>query len=188
MKLAIRKRSAGKKGEINRLRREGFIPAVIYGKGRKEIPISISLEEISLFLRKNQVGRLATCSFTLEGDGEKLHAIVKDVQYHPTNYAIIHLDFLATDPNRAVCLNVPIYLNGVADCAGVKLGGFLRQVERNFKVTCLPKDIPEALYIDVKDLGVGESRKLKDIALPKNVTPLAHLEEVAVVIGKKAGS
>ncbi len=185
MKLAIEKRTTEK---TNKLRREGNIPAIIYGDGEKGQLVHLKSDEMKAILRKLQPGHLATTVFELEGAGKKTKAIIKDVQYHFANYEIEHIDFLGLSEDKPITVNVPIQLVGVADCAGVKLGGFVRQVIRSLKVSCLPKDIPQHFVIDVKDLGLGQSKKLADIDIPSSVKPLAKLGEVAVVVGKKAGT
>jgi len=94
-------------------------------------------------------------------------------------------DYLRWMGDVAVCVKVPINCIGVADCAGIKLGGFLRQVIRHVKVECLPKKIPEEFQVDIKDLGIRQSKRLSDISMPEGVKPLANLEEVVVVIAKR---
>jgi large subunit ribosomal protein L25 len=85
-----------------------------------------------------------------------------------------------------VTVNVPIQILGLADCVGIKLGGFLRQVIRSLKVSCLPKHIPQEFELDVRDLNVGQSKRLSDIAIPGTARPIGRMSEVAVVIAKKA--
>jgi large subunit ribosomal protein L25 len=114
-----------------------------------------------------------------------LKAIVKDIHYHVASYAIEHIDFAILDPHREVTVNVPITILGLADCVGVKLGGFMRQVIRALKVSCLPKHIPKAFELDIRDLNVAQSKRLSDIAIPDSVRPLGRMNEVAVVIAKK---
>ena len=75
---------------------------------------------------------------------------------------------------------------GVADCVGVKMGGFMRQILRWVKVRCLPKDIPQKFVLDVSELGISQSKRLSDIVIPENIRPLAKMQEVAVLIAKRA--
>jgi large subunit ribosomal protein L25 len=187
MKLAIHKRTTGKKGETNKLRREGNIPGILYGHDEAGTPVYVKNEEVQAILRNMKPGLLATTVFELN-DGQKKHkAIIKDIQYHVTSYAVEHIDFvLLTD--KAVTVKVPIQMTGIADCAGVKLGGFIRQVIRTLKVSCLPKDIPQEFTVDVRELSLGQKKTLADITIPSNVRPLAKMNEVAVIIGKKAGA
>ena len=187
MKLTAEKRKTGTKGEANRIRCEGGIPAIIYSMGQVGTPIHVRKDEIEEILRKIEKGHLATTIFELKTGTESKKAIIKDVQYHFATYDIEHIDFLETKEDQKVIVNVPIKIEGVADCEGVKIGGFLRQVIRSMKVSCLPKDIPEHFVIDVRKLLIGQSRTLGDLDIPKGVRPVAKLQEVAVIVSKKVG-
>jgi len=188
MKLAVHKRTTGKKGETNKLRREGNIPGILYGQNEDGTPVYVKADEVKAILRNMKPGLLATTVFELALGSKKHKAIVKDVQYHVATYDLVHIDFAEVFEDKPVTLNVPLQLVGVADCAGVKLGGFLRQVIRSLKVSCLPKHIPQEFTVDVRELGIGQAKTLADIAIPSNVRPVAKLTEVAVIVGKKAGT
>lgn len=188
MKLELAKRTTGKKGENNKLRREGNIPAILYNSKGEGHPVVVKGDELKAILRGLKSGLLSTTVFELHLDGKKVKALVKEVQYHVASYDIEHIDFLQLTDNEMVTVNVPIQLTGVADCAGVKLGGFLRQAIRSMKVACLPKHIPQEFTIDVRELGIAQSKTLSDIAIPSHVKPLGRMNEVAVVVGKKAGT
>jgi large subunit ribosomal protein L25 len=187
MKLAIKKRTTGTKGEINKIRREGGIPAILYGPKQACQPICVDNEELSAIIRKMKPGLLATTVFELQDGNNVQKAIIKDLQYHSTTYAIEHVDFVILSDNIPVTLNVPIQIVGAADCVGVKLGGFVRQSIRSLKVTCLPKYIPQQFSVDVRDMAIADSKRLADIPMPENVRPRGQMKEVAVVISKKAG-
>lgn len=186
MKLQVFKRPTLKKSESKRIRREGNIPAVIYVHGKTAEAIAVSGMDFSGLLRTIQPGRLSTTVIALkDDDGRERRAIVKEVQYHPTNYQVQHLDFEELLEDTKVNVNVPIECIGIVDCIGVKLGGTLRQVIRQLRVRCLPKDIPSVFMIDVKNMGQSESRRLADLEIPQTVRPIADLNEVAVVIAKR---
>ncbi len=183
MKLSV---SARKKGGVNKLRREGKVPAILYSqKGECEL-LSISTEEMQAILRNMGQGMLATTVFELQGEKQTHKAIVKEIQYHVATYAIEHVDFLLLTDGVPVTVNVPIQVTGVAESVGVKLGGFMRQPIRALKVCCLPDHIPASLQIDVRELDIMHSKRLSDIALPHGVKPLAQMKEVVVAIAKKA--
>ena len=185
MKLSYFSRTAGKKGEVNTLRREGSIPAVLYGQTHTAQAIIVKKEEVEAFLRTMKPGILSTSIVELH-DGQKTHkALIKEVQYHRTSYAIEHIDFLIVSDKHPVTVNVPIQVTGIADCVGVKLGGFVRQAIRTLKVSCLLKDIPQEFSLDVRDMQIAQSKRLSDIQIPAGVKALGKLNEVAVVIAKK---
>lgn len=186
MKLSVTQRAATKKSDATKLRREGRVPGVLYGLDLQNQNVSFALDEIQAILRNMQPGVLPTTIFELQ-DGSKTHkALLKEIQYHPATYAILHADFALIAEDRPVTVSVPIQVTGLADCVGVKLGGFLRQVIRNLKVRCLPKRIPRQFAVDVSKLNITESLTLASLDIPSDVRPLAKLSEVVVVIGKRA--
>lgn len=186
MKLTYQERSNEQKREAKRLRRNGKIPAVLYSDGKEGKSITVFLQEFQTALRQVKKGHLATTVFHLKDDAGKDHkAIVKDIQYHPTTYAILHLDFEELHSNVYVNVKVPIECTGIVDCQGIKLGGVLRQVIRSLKVRCLPKDMPASFQVDITQMGIKDARRLSDLEMPANVKPLADLHEVAVVIAKR---
>ncbi len=190
MKLAVEKRVSGKKGETNRLRKNGHIPAVMYGANEPGISVQVKADDFKAILRNMKPGLLSTTVFELteHGHHKNRKAVIKDIQYHVATYDVEHIDFALLHEDKPVTVNVPIQMVGVADCVGVKLGGFLRQVIRTLKVSCLPKHIPQELVVNVSDLNVAQSKTLADIAVPAHVRPVAKMSEVAVIVGKKAGT
>ncbi|MFQ5729539.1 MAG: 50S ribosomal protein L25/general stress protein Ctc [Waddliaceae bacterium] len=186
MKLNIYNRISGRKGDTKRSRREGKIPAVLYVRSKPSETILVDSAAFGAILRHVEPGRLATTKITLVNEeGKERIALVKDIQYRTTIYDVIHLDFEELFDEVKVKVNVPIICTGAVDCVGIKLGGVLRQVIRHLRVQCLPKDLPEFYELDVRSLVMNESRKLKDLAISSAVRPLAHLDEVAVVIAKR---
>jgi len=185
MQLTVSDRLGEKKSEIKKIRREGNIPAVLYSAGKTPEKLTVNSQEFSAILRQIKPGLLPTIVFTLKKGNQTYKAILKDVQYNITSYNVIHLDFEELHDQTPVNVKVPISCAGIADCAGVKLGGFLRQVMRYIKVQCLPKNIPTEFIVDVQDLGIRQSKRLSDIQMPAGVKPLAALNEVVVVVAKR---
>jgi large subunit ribosomal protein L25 len=186
MKLSVKARGAERKSESKAIRREGNIPAIIYGKGKENEPVAVNGVDFEKALRESQKGHLPTIVFTLVGeDGSERKALVKDVQYHRTTYKTLHLDLEELQDDVPVQVNIPIEFTGAAECAGIKLGGVLRKVIRRLRVKCLPKDLPAFFELDVRELALKGTRRLADIALPAGVQPQQDLNEVAVVIAKR---
>lgn len=190
MKLTVLKREGAQKSQLKAIRREGNIPAVLYGNGSVGEKIYLKGADFNAGIReiKERDGQLATKIFELELDGSLKRALIKDIQYHPVTYAIEHIDFIELSDQRKVTVNVPIEIHGAIDCPGVKLGGILRQVIRSLKVSCLPADIPTQFVIDARSLGLQDTRRLSDITIPGTVEPLAKMNEVAVVVAKGKGA
>lgn len=186
MKLTTLKRPAEKKREVNRLRREGFIPAVIYRRAQAAENLSVSATEYNALLRNVEPGRLSTKIFTLIGEnGASRRAILKEVQYNIINYDVIHLDFEELHEDTPLNVKVPIECTGVVDCVGIKLGGALRQPLRTVKVKCLPRDIPEAFFLDIRSMALYDTRRISDLNIPASIKPIGNTNEVAVVIVKR---
>ncbi len=186
MKLSVKSRDCERKSQSTKVRLDGDIPAILYGKGTDNVPLTINGVDFATALRSIEKGHLPTTRFTLTSeDGKETSAIVKDVQYHRTTYKVLHLDFEELRDDVAVNVNVPIVVNGQVDCEGIKLGGVLRNVIRRLRVNCLPKDLPDFFELDVRDLAIKGTRRLSDIKLPAGVKPLKDLNEVAIVIAKR---
>lgn len=185
MKLTVKSREGDKKGNIKQVRREGNIPAIIYSSSCKPEKLIVEGVEFAAILRGVLPGQLPTTIFTLNNGQKARRAIIKDIQYHLTTYKVSHIDFEELVEDIPVSVKVPVNCTGIADCVGIKLGGFPRQVTRHIKVECLPKHIPAEFIVDIRDLGIRQSRRLKDIAMPQGVRPLASTDEVIVVIAKR---
>lgn len=186
MKLTATVRSSTKKSDTKQIRREGKVPAILYSAGKPNQQLVLDAAEFNAILRQMKPGHLGTTVFHLNLDGKEMRAIIKDIQYQLTTYKVSHIDFEELFDDVEVSVKVPIQYMGVAECTGIKLGGFLQPVIRHVKVECLPKDIPFEFQIDVRDLGIRQSKKLSDIVIPQGVKPLAKMDEVVVVVSKRS--
>lgn len=186
MKLAVKPRIHERKSDATRLRREGQVPAVIYHKDKGEA-ISISQAEFASGIRQIVSGRLATTICHLDdGKGKAARrAIIKDIQYHPISYEVLHLDFEELQDDRPVKVKIPVALVGEMDSVGIKLGGMVRLVIRGIRVECLPENLPEFFEVDVTKMNIGDTVKIEDIKIPNNVRPLMKMNSVAVSMVKK---
>jgi len=186
MQLKAQKRTAEKKRDAKRLRRAGQIPAVIYSQGAPGESISIDDREFATLLRNIEKGTLPSMVLTLvEESGKERSVICKGIDYHPTTYNVIHLDFQELKPESKVRFKVPLQFTGEADCLGIKQGGVVRQVIRHVLVECFPKDMPRQFVLDIRPLEISHTKRLKDITWPEGVRSLMPVEEVAVVIAKR---
>lgn len=186
MNLKFKTRKSEKKSAVKALRREGEVPCVVYHRSKDAETITVDAKEFSTLLRTLTPGRLSTTQFTLTDDkGNTRRAIIKDIQYNPVTYDVIHLDFEELIDNVTVNVKVPIECTNIADCAGIKLGGLLRQVIRHIKVNCLPKDIPTHFELDIKSLVLYDQRRVKDLDIPQTMKPLTKANEVIIVIAKR---
>lgn len=181
-------RQAQGTGASRRLRRAGRVPGIVYGGDKPAQPISMDHKELFLVLRQEASHASV---LDLKVDGQTQPVLLKDVQLHPYKQQIMHVDFQRVDATHKVHVKVPLhFLNG--DIApGVKLqGGVLSHVMTEVEVVCLPKDLPEYIEVDLKDLSAGHSLHLSHIKLPAGVElpQLARGEDptVATILGAKA--
>jgi len=182
MKFHVNTRQASSKSEIKKIRREGDIPAIVYSKGEQGKEIIVNGIAFKKLLDSIEPGTLSSKMLTLDISGTECRAIIKDIQYHPTTYRVLHLDFEQLHDDVPVKLNIPIKCVGTVDCAGVKLGGVLRQIMRCVKIKALPKHIPERFELDVKELGLRQSMRLSSLSVPAGIEMCCDLKEVAVVV------
>ena len=186
MQLTVSKRPRSTKGATNQQRREGQIPAVLYAKGRETESVWIDNAELQKIFRALKPGTLSTLVLEVQGLDRPIRALVKEVQYHKTNYAVLHVDLLELVAGQAIRVNIPVELIGIADCIAVKQGGVVRQVMRQVAVECTPETLPREYQVDVRDLAeVGASRRVKSISFGQGVRSKAAAEDVLAVIAKR---
>lgn len=184
MKLTVKTREGNKKGVLRAIRREGDIPAILYGAKEKTCSLRVNGSEFQAHLRSLEKGHLPTTVFELHVGKEKVSAIVKEIQYHPTTYQVIHLDFQEMQKGGIIEVNIPVECTHKAECVGVKLGGFLRQVKGHVKVRCAFENLPTSFSVDVQKLGIKQSKRVRDLEMPRGVECLASKEDVVVTVGK----
>jgi len=156
------------KGASRRLRREGRVPAVIYGGDKPPVSVTMSHNEVGKSLA-NEAFYSHILTLTVDGTDEQ--AIIKDVQRHPHRPVVLHLDFQRVLADQDIHVNVPLHFLGEDVCIGVKQGGgTVSHVQSEVAVTCLPRYLPEYLEVDVSQLDVGDSVHLSDIVVPEGVT------------------
>ena len=162
------------KGASRRLRHAGFVPAVVYGAG--QAPQSIQIEHNTILLSaKHEWFFSSVLDLNVDGKVEKV--LVRDWQKHPYKLQMLHMDFQRVDPNKAIHINVPVHFlnqekSAAAKTSGVVISHNLTEVE----VSCLPKDLPEFIELDLSDLKPGDIIHLSQLKLPKGVEIVAlHL-------------
>lgn len=167
-------------GASRRLRRAGVIPAIIYG-GQAD-PISIKLVHKDIY-RQLQEEAFHSSVLTVNIDGNKELVVLRAVQYHSFKPAVLHIDFQRVDANEKLHLKVPVHFTNEEKAPGVHVGGVVHHIVTELDVLCLPKDLPEAVVVDLSALEVGHSIHLADITLPAGVESVAlnHGENPAVV-------
>ena len=178
--LAAEFRDGQGKGASRRLRHEGRVPAILYG-GNQE-PRSLSLNHQKLMTLIDNEKFYSSIINLVVGD-KKQAAIVKDLQLHPARNAIQHLDLQRVIETEKIRIHIPIHFKGEAASPGVKSqGGVVSHRIADIEVSCLPKDLPEFIELDLSQMGLNESKHLSDLPLPDGVTIPSISKTDAVVV------
>ena len=171
-KLNVNIRDEKGTSSARRMRLKDQVPAVLYHSGLDALSLSIDKKELYKALNTGQV------IFEVTVKDENQFVLVKDVQYHPVNDNIMHIDFQKVKEDEKISLEVPLRIEGEAE--GVKAGGILVQIVSTITVQCKPTTIPEALIIDVNNLELNSSLSVKDIELAADVEIMTD-KDLAVV-------
>ena len=174
------------KGASRRLRRAGKVPAVVYGTEKK--PVSISVDH-NQFIRHLAEEAFYAHILTLVIDGKKNQVVLKDLQRHPANdNKIIHADFLRIDAKHEMTMTIPLHFINEEKAVGVKAGGQVAHLMTEVEITCLPKDLPEFIEVDIAKLGMDEYIHLSELVLPKGVslTALSHGQDEHLEEGERS--
>ena len=161
-------RNTNTKGEINSLRINGNIPAIIYGGSEKNQKVSLSKKVlINLIENENFLSKI----ISLNLDGKSENVLPKEVTYDPITDEPIHIDFLRIVKGAKVIIEIPVKFINNDKSPGLKRGGVLNIVRRKIELKCLSENIPNELVVDLADVDIGASFKISSIRLPENVTP-----------------
>jgi large subunit ribosomal protein L25 len=170
----VAKRETVGKNPSRRLRREGRIPATLYGEGKEPVSVSVDRAVVDRLLH-SEAGENTIFELALEGTDLTRPAMVKDYQLDPVTDRLMHADFVRIQADQRLQLSVQVELEGTP--AGVKVeGGRLDFPVREVEVECLPKDIPAKLTVDVSGLHVGQTVRAGDLPLPPGVALLSDPE------------
>ncbi|SDI12043.1 LSU ribosomal protein L25P [Alteribacillus persepolensis] len=176
--LEAKPRTDLKRSENKQLRLDGYVPAVLYGKGTESTPVSVPNIEFVKTLR--EVGRNGIIELDVEGASGKHKVIVHDVQVDPIKDYLVHIDFFEVDLKSE--MEAEVAVNLVGDAPGVKEGGVLSHLLYNVTVRALPTDIPEEITIDVSELNIGDSVQVADLTSGKAFEFTNEPEETVVTI------
>jgi large subunit ribosomal protein L25 len=160
------------KGAMRRLRREGRIPAVVYGRGEETRSLSLDAHEFEMLV-KNHALDTTLVELSVEGVGRKggtVRTLIAEIQSHPYRPQVLHVDFQQIHAGERVSIQVPVRLNGTP--AGVRAGGVLQHVLHDVEVECSVEAIPEAFELDVSALEIGDGRHVSDLVVPEGVEVL----------------
>ena len=167
-------------GASRRLRRDGKVPAIVYGAGQDVAVIELDHNEIFHALRHET---FHASILTMSMGSSKEQVVLRDYQMHPFRQLVLHVDFQRVDQNQKMHIKVPLHFINADIAPGVKLtGSTVNHVMTEADVNCLPKDLPEFIEVDLSNLAAGHSIHMSEIKLPEGVefVMLAHGDDVAV--------
>src|ERR1700720_1074694 len=175
VKLTAQRRTVTGRSAVRKLKARGVVPAIIYGAKDKPETLQVSKRDINAML-SHASGENILVELEIEGDGGKNRlALVQEVQHSPVGGDVLHIDFHAVSMDEKIPAEGPLEATGIA--TGVKnFGGLLEQSLRSLAVECLPRDLPDRITVDVSNLNIGDSIHVRDIQMPKDVTPKVPLE------------
>jgi len=160
------------KGASRRLRRlDNNIPAVLYGGDKDPVSLTIAHKDIA---RATENEAFFAHIITLKIGNKKEQAVIKALQRHPARPIILHADFMRVSATHTIIVKVPIHFLNEETCVGVRLGGGnIIRTMNEIEVSCLPKDLPEYIEVDMLEIDLGESVHLSEITLPEGITSVA---------------
>lgn len=168
------------KGASRRLRRNAnLVPAVIYGANKEAVSVSLEQREVARLLL-NDAAYSSILALNIDGKTESV--LIKDLQRHPSKGFVMHADFIRVVAGQKLTTIVPVHYLNEETCAGVKAGGELFRVTPEVEVSCLPKDLPEAINLDLTNVELGQVVHLADLVAPKGVEFVALAHEQNPVI------
>ena len=178
--LKAEERARTGSGVLKQMRREGYIPSVVYGGGSDVKNVKVHAKTF-----RDMLNHAASDSIlvTLDLDNSDTQlAFLQDVQHNALSGEILHVDFLAVSQDTSITANIPLELVGEPE--GVALGGQLEQMLHSLEISCLPKDLPENIEADVSALDIGDSINIGDVAFPEGVVPTLGEDVVVALVAK----
>ncbi|MBW2441719.1 MAG: 50S ribosomal protein L25/general stress protein Ctc [Deltaproteobacteria bacterium] len=167
-------------GPARVLRRSGQTPAVLYGPKAETVLLSVVTKDLEQVLKKGSFGQLILDLVIRNGKEMTKAAMIKELQTHPVSGSLIHIDFYEVDMKRKIKVMVPVVTTGQS--VGVEEGGLLNIVRRELEIFCLPGDIPEAIELDITELGIGDSIHVDELPLGENFEVSADTNYTVVTV------
>ena len=166
--LKATKRTSASTGQVNKLRSEGFIPAVLYGGKKSNLNISLKKLHLQDFVRTET---FMSKVFDLDIDGSPEKALPRDIAYDPVSDEPIHIDFIRITKGSILTLEIPVKFINLDKSPGLKKGGVLNIVRRKVELKCPTENIPNEIVVDLDNTEINTSLKISSVKLPENVVP-----------------
>ncbi len=185
--LTVSRREELGKERVKKIRREGKVPAVVYGGGKEPIAITVDEKAVTDIL-KQETGENTIFLLKLEGTKQERRAMIREIQIDPVSRRITHVDFIRIVRGHKINVTVPVELTG--DSVGVRHGGLLDFVSREVEIEVLPRELPDRVVVDISNLDVDQHITVGDLAglLPKSARLLDDPHRVVVTIEAPRGA
>lgn len=164
------------KGASRRYRKAGKVPAVLYGAEKDPTPILVDENAI---VKQLQYEAFFSHILNIRVDGEDTQAVIKALQRDPATSKIAHLDFLRVSSTHEIQMNVPLHFVNEDRCPGKRNGGVVSHLVVDFEISCLPKDLPEFIEVDMTNMDIGDVIHMSEIRLPEGVRLTSAIEDAA---------
>jgi large subunit ribosomal protein L25 len=175
--LTAELRTALGKGGAGRARRDGRVPAVVYGLGEANVPVSVSARELSHIL--SGASGLNTL-ITLKVDGSEQLTLARQLHRHPVKGNVLHVDFVRVRADQTIQAEIPVHLTGESE--GALRGGVLEQLVHTLTVEAKPTDLPPSIEYDITALEIGSGVYVRDLAVPAGVTVLQNADDLVAQV------
>jgi len=167
------------KGASRRLRRTGMVPGIVYGGGKDPAMIALRHNELLQHL-ENEAFYSHILNLTHGGNTERV--VLKDLQRHPAKPFVTHADFMRISETEAIRMLVPLHFTNEKDAPGIKMGGLASHSIKEVEITCLPKDLPEFIEVDLAGMEIGDTVHVNELKLPEGVELTSSLDPRAAVV------
>jgi large subunit ribosomal protein L25 len=169
LKLEATERKIESKGNLKKLRLDGFLPGILYGDKETNLPLSVKKNSVKKLLESIN---FMSSVIEININGSKYKALPKDINFHPINNEPIHIDFQKIKPGTKVVVNIPVRFINNENCPGLKMGGVLNIVRRKIELKCPAENIPTEIIVDLTNKEMNESIHISSVKLPENVKPV----------------
>ncbi len=178
LKAETRKRTGS--GVLKQMRREGYIPSVVYGKGSENINIKVNTKALTDMLA-HSASESILVDLEIDG-GASQTAFLQSTQHNALSGALVHADFLAVTEGMKISATIPVEVHG--EPVGVKAGGIVEQLIRDLDISCSPKDLPERIDASIEHLGVGDSITIGDLDIPEGVEVVLATDVLVAIVNE----
>lgn len=172
--VKARPREARGSRACRRLRHQGLIPAIIYGRGEPNVLLTLREQDVEELVEEHAF------IVQVSWDGVQENAQIKEVQYDALGDEIVHVDLVRISLTEHIVVSVPVETHG--DAVGVTEGGVLETVQHDLEVQCLPMAIPDSIIVEVSELAIGDNLTVGDLQFPEGVEPVTDAETVVVTV------